>query len=187
MSSSSSAGPAVSRDAPTVDRAERSRAPISERTGSRVRAPCQGASHWASSEEAARLSLSATPQAAAGIELAQPGDDRRAGSGRRVGCKLINDRHGLRGGDLGRRGEQRRHDDGLLTVRAPPVVPPTGKVSAQRSRSRSRTPSRIRSRIASPVVGPAHRKNVEQSVQVGRQLEVPDGRNGREEGRRAMS
>jgi hypothetical protein len=127
MSSSSSAGPAVSRDAPTVDRAERSRAPISERTGSRVRAPCQGASHWASSEEAARLSLPATPQAAAGIELAQPGDDRGAGSGRHVGCKLINDRHGLRGGDLGRRGEQRRHGDGLLTGPGPAGGPADGE------------------------------------------------------------
>jgi Rhodopirellula transposase DDE domain len=73
------------------------------------------------------LSLPATPQAAAETELAQPGDDRGAGSGRHVGCKLINDRHGLRGGDLGRRGEQRRHRDGLLTGPGPAGGPADGR------------------------------------------------------------
>ena len=52
---------------------------------------------------------------AAGVELAQPGGDRGAGSGGRVRCELIDDRHGMSGGDLARRGEQRRYGDGLLT------------------------------------------------------------------------
>ena len=40
---------------------------------------------------------------AAGVELAQPGGYCGAGSGRRVGRELTDDRHGLRGGGLGRR------------------------------------------------------------------------------------
>src|SRR5664280_1336452 len=54
--------PAVTQDAPTVDRAERHRAPNSERTGSRVLAPQVGClPTGTSSEEAAMKDAPAEP------------------------------------------------------------------------------------------------------------------------------
>src|SRR5674536_357414 len=47
--------PAVTQDAPTVDRAERHRAPNSERTGSRVLAPQVGCLPTGTSSEAAAM------------------------------------------------------------------------------------------------------------------------------------
>ncbi len=64
---------------------------------------------------------------AAWVELAQPGSDLGAVSGGRVRCEFINDRHGVPGGDLSRRGEQRRHGDGLLTGLGPAGVHTSGK------------------------------------------------------------
>ena len=56
---------------------------------------------------------------AAGVEPVQPGGDRGPGSGGRARCELIDDRHGMPGGDLSRQGEQRRYGDGLLTGPGP--------------------------------------------------------------------
>src|SRR5674536_407057 len=83
--------PAVTQDAPTVDRAERHRAPNSERTGSRVLAPQVGClPTGTSSEEAAMKDAPAEPTGTTTGPAELPTNPR---NGRTAGADWAKDDH----------------------------------------------------------------------------------------------